>query len=124
MRAGGLDPATPQVGSDITLAANTFNEGRGVRPGNTHLLLDSHALNLSSFNEGRGVRPGNTTGYAVALSGWTVRSMRAGGLDPATRARTLAAVAGGMIPFNEGRGVRPGNTSALGRTGCGRCRVQ
>ena len=39
MRAGGLDPATPVGQGAFVGGTVAFNEGRGVRPGNTNAAL-------------------------------------------------------------------------------------
>ena len=61
-----------------------FNEGRGVRPGNTPARRQQVSPLELTFNEGRGVRPGNTIAALQSEGIANERSMRAGGLDPAT----------------------------------------
>ena len=84
MRAGGLPPATLSRARSTTCSPPTFNEGRGVTPGNA---LGAHHRPLSV--DRRSMRagglppatPDNTSDIEDTLE---ERSMRAGGLPPAT----------------------------------------
>ena len=85
MRAGGLAPATPghQAPSERPRCP-AFNEGRGVSPGDTRRCFAEMLSRSPTFNEGRGVSPGDTSDRWDAPDGQVARSMRAGGLAPAT----------------------------------------
>ncbi len=63
MRAGGLAPATRCGGRWRRCGGRSFNEGRGVSPGDTTRELQVLG-EIAPFNEGRGVSPGDT--------GWSV----------------------------------------------------
>ena len=110
MRAGGLAPATlPRVSTSLTVAPGTFNEGRGVSPGDTCGVCPSTSVTIGAFNEGRGVSPGDTLYALQQHATGNRRSMRAGGLAPATpQTENLRCIKVGA--FNEGRGVSPGDT--------------
>ena len=133
MRAGGLPPATHQGETGQTdMQTGPFNEGRGVTPGDAARSRATSWTPRTTFNEGRGVTPGDagcrfsgwrtratfnegrgvTPGDAVACAASAVavaaRSMRAGGLPPATPAVAQRSAVGPPA-FNEGRGVTPGD---------------
>ena len=108
MRAGGLAPATPRPRRLLMFGVRSFNEGRGVSPGDTWRCQGMRGGEMP-FNEGRGVSPGDTRlAVQEALVG-LLRSMRAGGLAPATLGQTSWEPALDSS-FNEGRGVSPGDT--------------
>ncbi len=113
MRAGGLPPATRGATTPgAPRAASTFNEGRGVTPGDARLRSRSRSRRISPFNEGRGVTPGDAAYLDGAVGGDPLRSMRAGGLPPATRPGGWPGCPGAAPAFNEGRGVTPGDASS------------
>jgi len=112
MRAGGLSPATRRGVLPGCGASSSFNEGRGFIPGNAV----SQPGRLLSGQQ-RSMRAGGLSPATLAAPhtpAWVDlgRSMRAGGLSPATPVQRVRA--GAVSPaFNEGRGFIPGN--ALGR---------
>ena len=110
MRAGVLPPATPPVQRRSRCLRCSFNEGRGLTPGDAraaglavgqlaHRSMRAGVLppatpedppwrppQMTSFNEGRGLTPGDASGSAIEPKYRHVRSMRAGVLPPATPA--------------------------------------
>ena len=84
MWVGDSPTATqPTEGRTKTRPVDTFNEDRGLTPGDT-VGLQCTQCHLPTFNEGRGFTPGDTNPQRFVNVARSYRSMRVGGSPPAT----------------------------------------
>ena len=110
MRAGGLPPATRRRAGDEELGLIDRSMRAGGLPPATPSCRRTARGRPWTFNEGRGVTPGDAPALEIEAGTLPVlRSMRAGGLPPATPGTTRRGRGPRTGPFNEGRGVTPGD---------------